>query len=134
MLNFDDVTKCRTIEELNEFIRKYLEENHLEGELRKKTYWALFFRWKEETQESEPKEDVFLALEWNCGTTYEAAARGGKTQQKWDLAHYALKAHNARISHPFHGKEYLYCYWMYGAWIYRQKLQKTSPREPTVLT
>jgi len=49
MLNFDDVTKCRTIEELNEFIRKYLDENNLQGELRMKTYWALFYRWKENT-------------------------------------------------------------------------------------
>lgn len=54
ILNFDDVGKCRTIQELNEFIAKYLDENHLQGEARRKTYWALFYRWKE-SQESEPK-------------------------------------------------------------------------------
>jgi hypothetical protein len=47
MLEFDDVKKCKTIEELNEFIQKYLDENELEGEERKQTYWALFYRWKE---------------------------------------------------------------------------------------
>lgn len=49
MLNFDDVKNCKTTEILNEFIRQYLNERNLKGEQRKKTYWALFYAWKEST-------------------------------------------------------------------------------------
>ena len=38
-LKFEDVKSCKTIEELNDFIRKYLEERQLKGEERRKTYW-----------------------------------------------------------------------------------------------
>jgi len=44
---FEDVKKCKTMEELNEFIRRYLDKNELKGEARKKAYWALFHAWKE---------------------------------------------------------------------------------------
>jgi hypothetical protein len=47
MLEFEDVKNCKTIEELNEFIQKYLDERDLRGEQRKKTYWALFYTWRE---------------------------------------------------------------------------------------
>ena len=49
-LKFDDVKKCKSIEELNEFIRKYLDQEGLNKaemkERREKTYWALFHKWK----------------------------------------------------------------------------------------
>ena len=47
MLRFEDIRKCKTIEELNEFIQKYLDERGLRGEQPKKTYWALFYAWRE---------------------------------------------------------------------------------------
>lgn len=47
MLEFEDVKNCKTIEELNEFVRKYLNERELDGEEREKHYWALFYTWKE---------------------------------------------------------------------------------------
>lgn len=53
MLNFDDVKKCRGIEELNKFIRQYLEERGLEGEEKRSTYWALFYAWKEDLGEGD---------------------------------------------------------------------------------
>lgn len=46
-LDFNDVVKCRDIAEFNEFVTFYLDERNLEGEERKKTYWALFYKWKE---------------------------------------------------------------------------------------
>jgi hypothetical protein len=47
MLEFDGVKKCQNIQELNEFIRKYLEERDLRGEERRSTYWALFYAWRD---------------------------------------------------------------------------------------
>jgi len=35
---------------LNEFISKFLNEHKLEGEERRKTYWALFYKWKEKKE------------------------------------------------------------------------------------
>lgn len=46
-MKFEDVKKCKTIKEFNDFARKYLDERELKGEERKKHYWALFYRWKE---------------------------------------------------------------------------------------
>jgi hypothetical protein len=46
-LNFDDVVYCRDIKRLNEFIEQYLSERGLVDEERRRTYWALFYRWKE---------------------------------------------------------------------------------------
>jgi hypothetical protein len=46
-LTFEDVRNCKDIEELNDFIRKYLEERGLQGEERRRTYWALIYAWKE---------------------------------------------------------------------------------------
>jgi hypothetical protein len=49
MLKFEDVVNCRTVEEFNSFVGRYLAEKGLESptEERRKTYWALFYRWKE---------------------------------------------------------------------------------------
>lgn len=47
MKDFEEVANCKTIEELNQFIQEYLDERDLKGEARRKTYWALFYRWKE---------------------------------------------------------------------------------------
>jgi len=46
-LNFDDVAKCKDTAEFNKFVKSYLDERNLEGEERKKTHWALFYKWKE---------------------------------------------------------------------------------------
>ena len=47
MKEFNDVKKCKDIAELNQFIKEYLDENELTGTQRDKTYWVLFYRWKE---------------------------------------------------------------------------------------
>jgi hypothetical protein len=47
-LRFEDVKDCKTVEQLYEFIDKYLDERQLKGEERRKTYWALFYAWKED--------------------------------------------------------------------------------------
>jgi len=46
-LNFDDVAHCRSIESFNAFVEQFLSERGLVGEDRRRTYWALFYRWKE---------------------------------------------------------------------------------------
>ena len=46
-MKFQDVRNCKTTEEFNEFVRKYIDEWNLEGEEKRKTYWALFYEWKE---------------------------------------------------------------------------------------
>ncbi|MEM3577405.1 MAG: hypothetical protein QXX51_03005 [Candidatus Bathyarchaeia archaeon] len=47
MLEFEDVKKCKNIEEFSKFVQQYLDERKLQGEERRKTYWALFYAWKE---------------------------------------------------------------------------------------
>lgn len=49
MLKFDDVVKCKDIAELNLFIEQYLAERNIvaSSERARRTYWALFYRWKE---------------------------------------------------------------------------------------
>jgi len=49
--DFDDVVNCKNVEEFNQFVQEYLSERNLEGEDKKKTYWALFHRWKEATKQ-----------------------------------------------------------------------------------
>jgi hypothetical protein len=46
-LAFEDVTKCKDVAEVNSFIREYLDERELEGEERRRMYWALFYKLKE---------------------------------------------------------------------------------------
>jgi hypothetical protein len=46
-LTFEDVRNCKDIATLNQFIRKYLEERGLQGEEKRKTYWALIYAWGE---------------------------------------------------------------------------------------
>jgi hypothetical protein len=48
-LKFEDVKGCKTVEQLYEFITQYLDEGQLQGQERRKTYWALFYAWKENT-------------------------------------------------------------------------------------
>jgi hypothetical protein len=45
-LKFDDVTDCRDAESFNAFVQQYLSEQGLVGEKRRRTYWALFYAWK----------------------------------------------------------------------------------------
>jgi hypothetical protein len=45
-LNFDDVAHCRSVESFNAFVDQYLSERGLVGERRRRTYWALFYSWK----------------------------------------------------------------------------------------
>ena len=52
MLKFEYVINCKTTEELNKFIQEYLDQEELEGEQRRKTYWALFYTWKESNASS----------------------------------------------------------------------------------
>ncbi|MFW6110688.1 MAG: hypothetical protein ACOC6H_01475 [Thermoproteota archaeon] len=47
MLNFDEVTSCGDIRELNEFINRYVKERDLEGENKRKQTWALFYTWRQ---------------------------------------------------------------------------------------
>lgn len=46
-IEFDDVVKCPDVQALNLFMSKFLDERKLEGEERRKMYWALFYKWKE---------------------------------------------------------------------------------------
>ena len=46
-LRFEDVEKCKDVADLNLFIREYLDERSLEGEDRRSTYWALFYKWRD---------------------------------------------------------------------------------------
>jgi len=45
-LKFEDVLDCVDVAHLNWFIETYLDERKLKGEARRKTYWALFYAWK----------------------------------------------------------------------------------------
>lgn len=47
MKEFNDVEKCKDAAELNTFVDEYLAERNLAGEEKRKTAWALFYRWKE---------------------------------------------------------------------------------------
>jgi hypothetical protein len=43
---FEAVRDCKDIESFNEFARRYLDDRHLWGEDRRRSYWALFYAWK----------------------------------------------------------------------------------------
>ncbi len=45
-LRFEDVVNCRNVESFNAFVEQYLSERRLVGENRRRTYWALFHKWK----------------------------------------------------------------------------------------
>jgi hypothetical protein len=45
-LKFEDVVHCRDVESFNAFVEQYLSERGLVGETRKRTYWTLFYAWK----------------------------------------------------------------------------------------
>jgi hypothetical protein len=45
-LNFDDVAHCRNVESFYAFVEQFLSERGLVGESRKRTYFALFYAWK----------------------------------------------------------------------------------------
>ena len=44
---FEDVVKCKDVAEFNRFVDEYLEERVLSSVQRHKTFWALFYRWKD---------------------------------------------------------------------------------------
>jgi hypothetical protein len=48
-LKFEDVVNCRDAESFNAFVEQFLSERGLVGEDRKRTYWALFYAWKNAT-------------------------------------------------------------------------------------
>jgi len=45
-LEFEDVVRCKNVAEFNEFAHQYLEQKGLKGEEKRRTYWALFYKWK----------------------------------------------------------------------------------------
>lgn len=47
-LKFEDVAHCRDVESFNAFVEQFLSERGLVGERRRRTYWALFYAWKNE--------------------------------------------------------------------------------------
>jgi hypothetical protein len=46
-LRFEDVVRCRDVESFNAFVGQFLSERGLVGESRTRTYWALFYAWKD---------------------------------------------------------------------------------------
>jgi hypothetical protein len=46
-LTFEDVVHCRDVESFNAFVDQFLSERGLVGESRMRTYWALFYAWKD---------------------------------------------------------------------------------------
>lgn len=50
-MEFDDVVNCKDVAEFNLFVRQYLAECGLvadgKHEATRRTYWALFYAWKE---------------------------------------------------------------------------------------
>lgn len=46
-LKFEGVVHCRDVESFNAFVRQYLSERGLVGNSRTRTYWALFYAWKD---------------------------------------------------------------------------------------
>lgn len=46
MLKFEEVVNCIDVAHFNAFVEQYLDERRLKGEARTKTYWALFYAWK----------------------------------------------------------------------------------------
>jgi hypothetical protein len=51
LLEFNDVKKCSSVADFNLFVRQYLAEQGLvadgKHEDTRKTYWALFYAWKD---------------------------------------------------------------------------------------
>ncbi|MFW6117210.1 MAG: hypothetical protein ACOC6G_01325 [Thermoproteota archaeon] len=60
MLNFDEVTRCRDVGELNDFINQYVKERELEGESKRKHTWALFYTWRQNFLKREIKDFHFF--------------------------------------------------------------------------
>ena len=56
--------------------------------------------------------------------TFEVAEEKDNTPDKWNRAHNILKQKNSTISTRYHGKDYVYSYWLYNGKIYRQKLKR----------
>lgn len=45
-LKFEDVVHCRDVESFHVFVQQFLSERGIVGESRTRTYWALFYAWK----------------------------------------------------------------------------------------
>jgi hypothetical protein len=45
-LKFEDVAHCRDVESFNASAMRFLSERGVVGESRRRTYWALFYAWK----------------------------------------------------------------------------------------
>ena len=56
---------------------------------------------------------------------YEVAYQPNNVAEKWSSAYNVLRSSNATIKNRYHGKGYVYAYWLYGEGkIYRQKLKR----------
>ena len=56
--------------------------------------------------------------------TFEVAEEKDNIKDRWSRAYNILKQNNSTISSRYHGKDYLFSYWLYNGKIYRQKLKR----------
>jgi hypothetical protein len=82
-----------------------------------------------ETQPTGVIETTFYILKWEAQKgsqlgDFDAAYKANNIQDKWQPAYNILRVSNATIKDRYHGKDYVYSYWIYGQdKIYRQKLK-----------
>jgi hypothetical protein len=82
-----------------------------------------------ETQPAGVIEITFSILKWEAQKgsqlgDFDAAYKANNIQDKWQPAYNILRVSNATIKDRYHGKDYVYSYWIYGQdKIYRQKLK-----------
>ncbi len=89
---------------------------------------------KEVKQEPVANENIFLSLKFEPQQgfklgVFEVAFKvnSESTADKWQMAYDLLAKANATIQNRYHGKEYIFSYWLYGdGKIYRQKLKETA--------
>jgi hypothetical protein len=85
-----------------------------------------------ETQPTGVIEITFSILKWEAQKSsqlgdFDAAYKANNIQDKWQPAYNILRVSNATIKDRYHGKDYVYSYWIYGQdKIYRQKLKPKS--------
>jgi hypothetical protein len=55
---------------------------------------------------------------------YDLAFKQNNLESNWNSAYNVLKQNNSTINDRYHGKDYIFSYWLYGEGkIYRQKLK-----------
>jgi hypothetical protein len=78
-------------------------------------------------------EETFTALKFEVQQgakigEYEVAYQPNNIAEKWSSAYNILRSSNATIKDRYHGKGYVYAYWLYGEGrIYRQKTKGKKP-------